>query len=134
MSQLRSHLVIFAATALLCGCSFIDNVLTGEDSSQDYPPAEGQTVPIAPSAAEQNTQPTYTQAPVTQAPAATPPAVGTGNYAAGPVTPGASTGTYVGQKVAALRNAGTSRRSCDWDTPFVRASLPQCPLLNNLSR
>ena len=103
MSQLRSHLVIFAATALLCGCSYIDNVLTGEDSSQDYPPAEGQTVPIAPAAAEQNTQPTYTQAPVTEAPAATPPAVGTGNYAAGPVTPGASTGTYVGQKVAALR-------------------------------
>ena len=100
MSQLRSHLVIFAAAALLCGCSFIDNMLTGEDSSQeDYPPADSESVQIPPSPAEQNAQP-ITQTPV---PGQAPPAVGTGNYAPPPVTPGASTGTYVGQKVAALR-------------------------------
>jgi hypothetical protein len=105
MPQLRSHLVIFAAAVLLSGCSFVNNLLTGEDSSQEeYPPGDSEAVQIQPSAAEQNAQPTVTQTP---APAPTqgaaPPAVGTGNYTPQPVTPGASTGTYVGQKVASLR-------------------------------
>jgi hypothetical protein len=105
MSQLRSHLVIFAAAVLLSGCSFVNNLLTGEDSSQEeYPPADSEAVQIPPSSSEQNAQPTITQTP---APAPTqgaaPPAVGTGNYSPQPVTPGASTGTYVGQKVASLR-------------------------------
>jgi hypothetical protein len=105
MPQLRSHLVIFAAAVLLSGCSFVNNLLTGEDSSQEeYPPGDSEAVQIQPSAAEQNAQPTVTQTP---APAPTqgaaPPAVGTGNYSPQPVTPGASTGTYVGQKVASLR-------------------------------
>ena len=111
MSQVRSHFVIFAAAALLCGCSYIDNVLTGEDSSQEnYPPAQSESVQIPPSPAEQSAQPAIAQTPApapaptqTQTPSAAPPAVGTGNYAAQPVTPGASTGTYVGQKVASLR-------------------------------
>jgi hypothetical protein len=98
--------MIFAAAALLGGCSYIDSVFTGEDSSSEdqYPPAE--QVQIPPSQAEQNPQPTITQTPAparAQAPSAAPPAVGTGNYAPQPVTPGASTGTYVGQKVASLR-------------------------------
>ena len=111
MSQFRSHLVIFAAAALLGGCSYIDSVLTGEDSSAEdqYPPAESEQVEIAPSPAEQNAQPTNTpaQPPIKQTPVASgsaaPPAVGAGSYSSQPVTPGASTGTYVGQKVAALR-------------------------------
>jgi hypothetical protein len=109
MSQLRSHLVIFTAAALLGGCSYIDNVLTGEDASQDsYPPAQSESVQIPPSPAEKSAQPTITQTPAPPpapmpTPGAAPPAVGTGNYAAQPVTPGASTGTYVSQKVAALR-------------------------------
>jgi hypothetical protein len=103
MSQLRSHLVILAAAVLLSGCSFVDNTLmpifTGDEASQEDPQTEeAQTVPIAPSAAEQNAQPTYTQTP-----AGAPAAVGSGNYSAAPATPGAATGTYVGQKVAALR-------------------------------
>lgn len=105
MSQLRTHALIFVVTASLAGCSFIDEnimpVFTGDDSSaQDYPTP--QTVPIAPSPAEQSAQQpgAQPQQNVSQPP---PPAVGTGNYTAGPVTPGASTGTYVGQKVAALR-------------------------------
>jgi hypothetical protein len=108
MSQLRTHATILAVAVLLAGCSFIDQnitpIFTGDDSSSDYPAPE--SVPIAPSQAEQSAQPGVQQQPlqpqqnVSQAP---PPAVGTGNYTAGPVTPGASTGTYVGQKVAALR-------------------------------
>jgi len=126
MSKLRSHLVIFAAALLLGGCSFVDNVLTGEDTSSDdqNQPADSEQVQIPPSPAEQNAQPTITQTPApapapqysapvaaapvappatAPAPGAAPPAVGTGNYAPQPVTPGANTGTYVGQKVASLR-------------------------------
>ncbi|HKX10069.1 MAG TPA: hypothetical protein VJN67_17850 [Stellaceae bacterium] len=104
MSQLRTRLVIFAAAALLSGCSYIDNVLTGEDTSDEdqYPPADSEQVQIPPSPAEQNPQPTVNQTPA-QAPNAAPAGVGTGNYASQPVTPGASTPTYVGQKVASLR-------------------------------
>jgi len=35
---------------------------------------------------------------------------------------------------AATVDDACAAASCDWDTPFVRASRPQCPLLNNLSR
>ena len=109
MSQLRRLLVIFAAAVLLGGCSFVDSVLTGEDTSSEdqYPPGDTQQIP--PSPAEQNAQPTITQTPApapvssAQAPGAAPPAVGTGNYAPQGVTPGTNTGTYVGQKVASLR-------------------------------
>src|ERR1043166_6577076 len=65
MSQLRTHLVIFTAAALLSGCSFVDNLLTGEDNSQDYPPGDSESVQqIPPSSAEQNAQPAITQTPV----------------------------------------------------------------------
>jgi len=70
--------------------------LTGDEPSGKSASTE-TAVPITPSAAEQNPQPTLS-------PTAPPPAVGTGNYAPAPVTPGASTGTYVGQKVSALRS------------------------------
>ncbi len=104
---------------MLGGCSFVDSVLTGEDTSSEdqNPPADSEQVQITPSPAEQNPQPTVSQTPVSapvttqavappataQPPAGAPPAVGTGNYAPQPVTPGANTGTYVGQKVASLR-------------------------------
>ncbi len=110
MPQLRSFLAVVTAALLLSGCSFIDNVLTGEDTSQDeYPqPDSDTTQQIPPSSAEQNPQPTVTQAqapaPGTTTTQASPPAVGTGNYTPQPVTPGASTGTYVGQKVSNLRS------------------------------
>ena len=106
MSQLRSHLVIFAAAVLLGGCSYIDNMLTGEDSSDEdqYPPAESEQVQIPPSPAEQNAPAPNTQTPApAQGQSGAPSAVGTGNYTPQGVMQGASTGTYVGQKVASLR-------------------------------
>ncbi|HVM79616.1 MAG TPA: hypothetical protein VMU06_11385 [Stellaceae bacterium] len=97
--------MIIVATAMLAGCSFVDDnlmpVLTGEEPSEQtasgsqpsgYPPPQQ----IPPSPAESNPQPTLSPVPA-------PPPVSSGNYNAGPVTPGASTGTYVGQKVAGLR-------------------------------
>src|SRR5579862_2407044 len=105
MPQLRSHLAILTVALLLGGCSWMDSVLTGEDTSQDdNSQAQSDTVQIPQSPAEQNPQPTVTQAPVSPpAPAPGAPAVGAGNYAAQPATPGTGAGTYVGQKVVALR-------------------------------
>ena len=99
MSQFRWYLVIFAAAALLSGCSSLDSVFTGEDAAdQDqYPSADSEQAQVPPSPAEQNAQPM-----VTQAPSVAPAAVGVGNDAPQPATPGASTETYVGQKVASL--------------------------------
>lgn len=100
MPKLRLHLLILAVATAVAGCSFVDRnlmpALTGDEPSGKSASSE-TAVPIAPSAAEQNPQPTLSQT-------APPPAVGTGNYAPAPVTPGASTGTYVGQKVSSLRS------------------------------
>ena len=105
MLKIRSHLMIIVAAAGLAGCSFVDEnlmpVLTGDEPSgqvSSSAPSSEYPAPyqIPPSAAERNPQPTISQTPA-------PPPVSSGSYNAGPVTPGASTGTYVGQKVAALR-------------------------------
>lgn len=99
MRKSRFYFVAVAVTALLSGCSFIDNdvmpTLTGEDPARE-PVQSGESVSIPPSEAEQNPNPTLSSAPL-------PPQVGTGSYETQPVTPGAATGTYVGQKVAQLR-------------------------------
>ncbi|MGE5203468.1 MAG: hypothetical protein ACM3O6_15530 [Acidobacteriota bacterium] len=97
--------MIIVATAMLAGCSFVDDnlmpVLTGGEPSGEAPSstqASGYPPPqqSAPLPAESNPQSTISQTPA-------PPPVSSGPYNAGPVTPGASTGTYVGQKVAELR-------------------------------
>jgi len=104
MPQLRSHLLIVAAALLLGACSYVDNVLTGEDATEDeYPSPQTDSAQSPPSSAEQNAQPTISTS-AEQAPGKAPSAVGAGNYGQQPVAPGGSTGTYVGQKVAAIRN------------------------------
>lgn len=105
----RSHLGVAVAALLLSGCSYISSTadsvwssLSGEDndtstSSAAAPPsssAGGTVVAIPPSPAEANPQPTLSAAP---------PALGSGNYAPAPVTPGSPTGTLVGAKVQSLR-------------------------------
>ncbi len=101
----RSHLGVAMAALLLSGCSSISNSadsiwssLTGQDSdTTGTPSGDGTVVPIPPSPAELNPQPTLTPSQ--------PPTLNSGNFAAPSVTPGSPTGTYVGAQVAALRSA-----------------------------
>ena len=114
MPKLRSRLfIVAAATSLLWGCTWVDenvgSLFSGEEPTDEESQAQGtgtESVAIPPAASESNPQPT--NQPGAAAPAAAPatpapPAVGTGNYTPAPVTPGAATGTYVGQKVVSLR-------------------------------
>ena len=98
---------VMAAALLLAGCSFLSNTadsvwstLSGEESStassRQADNKSGSVIPIPPAASESNPQPTLNPRP--QA-----PPLGTGNFAATPVTPGSASGTYVGVKVQALR-------------------------------
>ena len=103
----RSHLGVIAAAMLLAGCSFLSNTadsvwstFSGEDSgtasSWQADNKGGSVIPIPPAASESNPLATLNPRP-------TAPPVGTGDFAATPVTGGSSTGTYVGAKVQALR-------------------------------
>ncbi len=96
MALIRYQAVIICAAALT-GCSFSADALwpslTGEDSK---PAAQSrQAVQIPPSQGELSNQPVVN--PVA------PPALGTSNFVPPPITPGQSTGTFVGQKVSMLR-------------------------------
>lgn len=86
---------VVGMATLLAGCSFVSDTLfpslSGEAPSQSQPKPQAQSIP--PSPAEQNPQPTLSQA----AP------VGTGTFRPQPVTPGSPTGTEVGRKVQGLR-------------------------------
>ncbi len=90
--------IVLSAALLAAGCSFIDEslmpALTGEEAADS-----GQPVAIAASEAEKNPDPT-----VSGAGAALPPTLGTTNFVTPGVTPAPNTGTFVGQKVAVLRN------------------------------
>lgn len=92
MARTKTQLSIFLAGALLGGCSFASDALwpslTGED-----PKGSGQQTAIPASRAEGYAQPTLS-----------PPALGNTNFTPPPITAGASTGTYVGQRVAQLRS------------------------------
>lgn len=91
----RSTSLALAAALALSGCSYGDNLLdwatgtnapTNRSSGSDLAPAV--TVPIAPSAAEANPQPTVTA---------------TALPGSGPAVSTAPTGTFVGMKVQSLR-------------------------------
>jgi len=95
MIRLRLRAAIFGLAALVGGCSFASDALfpslTGEDPAGE---GRGEPVAIKPSAAEANAQPTLSS---------TPPALGSSSFQPSGVTPGQSTGTFVGQKVDQLR-------------------------------
>lgn len=92
--------LLMASTAslalLLSGCSYVSDELwpslTGEDPAGGPAPVMSQQIP--PSAAEANPNPTLGQSG---------PSLGTTNFVVPGVTPGQSTGTYVGQKVQQMR-------------------------------
>ncbi|WP_367182973.1 hypothetical protein [Ferrovibrio sp.] len=92
--------LLMASTAsfalLLSGCSYVSDELwpslTGEDPAGGPSPVMSQQIP--PSAAEANPNPTLGQSG---------PSLGTTNFVVPGVTPGQSTGTYVGQKVQQMR-------------------------------
>lgn len=102
--------MLLASTAslalLLSGCSYVSDELwpslTGEDPAGGAAPVMTQQIP--PSAAEANPNPVLGQsgpAPAQTAPLQ--PTLGTTNFVVPGVTPGQSTGTFVGQKVQQMR-------------------------------
>ena len=103
MALRKSYGAVFGAAVLLAGCSFATDTLwptlTGDDPAGEQD-AGGDKVMIAESEAEKMTSPTLSP-PAAPAP---PPLMGTTNFTQAPVTQAPSTGTFVGQKVAQLRN------------------------------
>lgn len=102
---------LFNAAALcaavgVSACSFsMDSLwpsLTGDEAESPpqqaaaQPAQQGQAYPIAPSQGERSGQPTVS-------PVGAPPVLGTTNFVPPKITPGQSTGTFVGQKVDMLR-------------------------------
>lgn len=85
---IRRTYCAFAALLLLSGCSYTDG-LFGSSSQETAAKGTSTTIPIAPSPAEANPQPTVT----------TRPLAGT----SGATTTPATTTTFVGEKVAELR-------------------------------
>ena len=108
MAIFRSTIILICASAVLSACSFsFDDLwpsLTGDNPAP--PPAattatatpvqRTQAVQIRPSAGERSGQ------PVINAPGE-PPMLGTNTFVPPPITPGQTTGTFVGQKVTMLR-------------------------------
>src|SRR6202041_177729 len=91
-----SCLALFAALAL-SGCSYTNNMLdwaTGTTEPTNEGTPANASIPIAPSAAESNPQPTFTATPL--------PGSVTGPASFGPTATTGST-TFVGLKVQSLR-------------------------------
>ena len=101
MARALSHVTVICSAVALSACSFsMDSLwpsLTGARSSADAPAVTQarKPIPIAPSQGERRNQPLIG--------AAVPPNLGTTNFVPPTVTPGQSTGTFVGQKTNLLR-------------------------------
>jgi len=97
MTSSKVLTVLAGATLLVSACSFAEESLwpslTGEDPAGEDAPATMQTA-----AAAQTTQVAQPALP-----SSAQPALGNTNFEPLAVTPGASTGTFVGQKVVELR-------------------------------
>ena len=101
MARALSHVTVIFSAVALSACSFsMDSLwpsLAGDRSSADAPAVTQamKAIPIAPSQGERRNQPLIG--------AAAPPNLGTTNFVPPKVTPGQSTGTFVGQKTNLLR-------------------------------
>ncbi len=89
----RTNATIVGAALVLAGCGFTDSALWPSLTGESAEPA--QQVQIAPSQAEQNAQPTLA--------VQRPPTLGTGTFEAPQITPGQSTGSFVGRKTVQFR-------------------------------
>ncbi len=110
MVSRASHALLVGTALLLGGCSYVSDSLwpslTGDDPAGESPAAE--KVAVAPSKAEQNSAPTLSPAaPAQSAPSlstpAAPPQLGSTQFVPPGVTSFQNTGTYVGQKIAQMR-------------------------------
>ena len=102
MARLRSQFSLICAAVALSACSFSSDALwpslTGKDPKT--PAATAQTaVKIPASAGERSGQPTVNPGSSTLA----PPILGTSTFVPPTITPGQTTGTFVGQKVSMIR-------------------------------
>jgi len=104
MARLRSQFAVICAAATLSACSFSTDALwpslTGNDPKAPATAEAAQTaIQIPASAGELNGQPPMSPgiSPVA------PPMLGTSTFVPPPITPGQTTGTFVGQKVSMLR-------------------------------
>jgi len=102
MARLRSHLAAICAAVALSACSFSSDALwpslTGSDPKAPSATAQN-SAQMSPAAMEQAGQPMVS--PGTGP--APPPTLGNSTFVPPPITPGQTTGTFVGQKVAMLR-------------------------------
>ena len=87
--------IIAAAGAMLGGCSFATDALWPSLTGEDPAGNQNTQTKIPPSRAEANPQPTLSPPP--------PPALGRTNFVPPRVSQGATTGTYVGQRVVEIR-------------------------------
>ncbi len=98
MTFRKSQVAVLGGALLLAGCSFATDTLwpslTGDEPAAKKKPA----VEIAASASERSRSPTLTPAPLTP-----PPTLGSTNFVPPTSAPNQATGTFVGQKVAQLR-------------------------------
>ena len=106
MARTSSFALIFCSAMLVTGCSFTADTLwpalTGQDPADDKVTQKAapqsqprQQVQIPPSRGEASGQPLVSPGG--------PPSLGQTNFVAPGVTPGQSTGTFVGRKVSMLR-------------------------------
>ncbi len=101
MDHLKFWILAFSSALIVSACSFPENSLWPSLTGEDTAGSAGAEPTKA-------TSPQQAQAGVQPARAATEtsiqPALGTGNFIPSGVTPGASTGTFVGKKVVELRD------------------------------
>jgi hypothetical protein len=91
-----SHAAALGAAFVLAGCSFASESLWPSLAGEDPQPSAAQTgQPVAQQPA-QPAQPAGSAVPP-------PPALGTTDFTPPPITPGTDTGTFVGRKVAQMR-------------------------------
>ncbi len=105
MVQIRLPIAVLSTVLMLGGCSFSTDALwpslSGDAPSSSSPAAgsSAQVVPIKPSEGEAAGQPL-----VNPVAGQTPPRLGSTNFQVEPPRAGQSTGTFVGNKVAQLRD------------------------------